>query len=114
MLDLSTLNTTAFLVPDVSFSAADLPDSWAITHTVGGPAAGTYTEVAFGDNARIDPHGDPWPETVLQEAVRQVAVGLYGTAWAFTYRPEQVAGAVHRHGTRRRERVVITDVECWS
>jgi hypothetical protein len=111
-MDTRTIHVTAFLVPDVDRHAADLPGSWFITHGIGGPAAGTYTEVSFGDNALIDPDGQPWPEEVLTEAVREVAGLLYGTAYAFTYRPGR--HTFLDNGARRRERVAITAVEVWE
>lgn len=48
------------------------------------------------------------PERVLDEAVRAVALELYGQAWAFHYPPDQYADAIERHGVKRRERVAIT------
>lgn len=109
-----TPNITAYLVPEVDPAAANLPGSWYITHGLGKPAQGTYTEVAFGDNALIDPDGQPWPEVVLDAAVRTVAIQLYGTSWAFQYRPDQYAVAIGEHGLRRRERVTITNLEVWE
>lgn len=85
-----------------------LPGSWYVTHPLGGPAAGTFTEVAF----------DPWlpaqPDAVLDEVVHRVAVDLYGRAWAFTYRPDQYEQAIGRHGMRRRERVIVTRINVWT
>lgn len=109
-----TIDLAARLVPEVSEHAANLPGSWFITHGLGKPAQGTYTEVAFAPSALTDPDGEPWPEHVLDAAVREVAGQLYGTAWAFQYRPEQYADAIGRHALRRRERVVITDLELWT
>lgn len=82
--------------------------SWSITFGLGKSAQGTYTEVAFTRD--VDRH----PERVLEEVVRRVAVDLYGTAWAFTYRPEQYAEAIARWGLRRRERVLVTSIEVWE
>jgi hypothetical protein len=79
------------------------PTSWFITHELGGPAAGTFTEVAFDDTRH--------PDTVLEPVVRLVAVELYGTRWAFLYPPEQYAGAIGRHSMRRRELVVVSGIE---
>lgn len=109
-----TINVTAYLVPDITQHVANLPGSWYITHGLGKPAAGTFTEVAFGDNALIDADGQPWPEWVLDAAVRHVAGQLYGDRWAFQYRPDQYEPSIERHGMRRRERVVITNVEVWT
>lgn len=106
-----TLNLRASLDP--SNTGPDWAGSWFITHGFGKPAAGTYTEVALGDNARIDPEGQPWPEHVIDQAVREVAGQLYGTAWAFHYRPDQAADAIYSYGIRRRERVIITSIEAW-
>lgn len=99
---------------DPNNTGPDWAGSWFITHGLGKPAAGTYTEVAIGDNARIDPEGQPWPEAILDAAVIQVAEQLYGRAWAFHYRPEQAQDAIYRHGMRRRERVIITSLEAWE
>lgn len=100
----------ARLVPfaDGAEHAAVQPGSWFITFGFGKPAASTYTEVVLAP-AVLDQ-----PDAVVEEAVRGVARDLYGTAWAFTYRPEQYADAVERHGVRRRERVAITELEVWE
>jgi hypothetical protein len=94
------------------------PSSWTITHGLGKPAGGTYTEVRFADDALLDTvnnpaPGLPRPEHVLDEVVRRVARDLYGTAWAFHYRPDQYADAIRRHGLRRREVVVVESVEVY-
>ncbi len=86
------------------------PSSWSISHLLGGPATGTYTEVALAPAVRDAGH----PDQVLEEVVRRVAVDLYGTAWAYVYPPEQFADAIARWGLRRRERVVVTAVVVWS
>lgn len=99
---------------DPSNTGPDWAGSWFITHGNGKPAQNTYTEVAFGDNARIDPQGQPWPEHILDAAVREVAGQLYGRAWAFHYRPDEAPDAIHRWGLRRRERVIVTSLECWA
>ena len=88
--------------------------SWSITFGFGKPAERTYTEVAFTRDARFGAAFDQLPERVLEEVVRRVAVDLYGTAWAFTYRPDQYAEAIARWGLRRRERVVVTSIEVWG
>lgn len=102
----------ARLVPGVDEHAADLPGSWFITHGFGKPAARTYTEVAFDPAA--DGDGEALPERVAEEVTRRVAADLYGTAWAFVYRPDQYADAIGRFGLRRRERVFVTSVEVWE
>lgn len=93
------------------------PGSWYVTHGLGGPAAGTYTEVAF-DPGAVDPlqtHLDHASIVrILDGIVRQTAVALYGTAWAFTYRPDEYADAIERHGMRLRERVVVDGIEVYS
>lgn len=114
MAETPTLSLDARLVPEVSEHAADLPGSWFITHGAGKPAQNTYTEVAFAPDALSDEDGAPYPEHVLDQAVRAVAGQLYGTAWAFHYRPDQADDAIRRWSLRRRERVVITDLEVWS
>ena len=105
------VNVDAKLVPfrDGSEHAAIQSGSWFITHGFGKPAAGTYTEVAFTPEVQAAGH----PEHVLDAAVRRVAVELYGTAWAFHYRPQERADAIERWSLRRRERVVITELEVW-
>jgi hypothetical protein len=95
------------------------PGSWFITHGLGEPAAGTYTEVAFAPGVleRVVLVGEQAyavGKRLLEEVVRQVAVALYGTAWAFTYRPDQYEDAIARHGLRRRERVIVTSIEVWA
>lgn len=91
--------------------------SWFITHPLGGPAAGTFTEVAIGEDVLDGLHelcGDePGVAELLERAVLAVARELYGTAHAFTYRPGQYADAIGRHGMRRREVVVLTELEVW-
>ncbi|MDP5182138.1 hypothetical protein QOZ88_05775 [Blastococcus sp. BMG 814] len=87
----------------------DGPNDWTVTFGFGKPAAGMYTAVHFAEVPHLS-----LPERVLEEVVRRVAVDLYGTAWAFTYRPEQYADAIARWGLRRRERVVVTSIEVWE
>lgn len=79
--------------------------SWFISHGLGTPAAGTFTEVIF--------EGEQPDEITAAVAVRQVADQLYSNRWAFVYRPDQYAVAIARHGMTRRERVVVTDIEVW-
>jgi hypothetical protein len=83
-----------------------LPGSWFITHRLGGPARNTYTEVAFDA-----PPPDP---LIAQEIVRRVAIDLYGTSWAFHYRPDSFEDAIGRWDMRRRERVVVTRIEVFE
>jgi hypothetical protein len=86
--------------------------SWFITHGLGGPAEGTFTEVAFDGETTETPL--PVTEAVLEAITRTVAVQLYGRAWAFVYRPDQYASSIERHGMRRRERVVVSGIEVFS
>lgn len=94
--------------PDGAEHAAVQPGSWFITFGFGKPAQNTYTEVVLAPEVR------DMPEHVVDEAVRAVARELYGTAWAFHYRPEQYADAIERYGVKRRERVAITVLEVWE
>lgn len=97
------------------------PTSWFITHPIGKPAEGTFTEVAFADDVLeqlAELHDEHVVERLLDETVRVVAVQLYGTAWAFHYRPEQYRDSVHGDGRwpapRRREAVLVSALEVWS
>jgi hypothetical protein len=107
-----TIHHEARLVPfaDGAEYAAVQPGSWFITFGFGKPAQNTYTEVVLAPAVRDAGH----PEHVLDEAVRAVARDLYGTAYAFTYRPEQYADAIEKYGVKRRERVAITELEVWE
>ncbi len=93
---------------EVASSLPPHPSSWFITHALGGPANGTYTEVMIEPDA-----GDaaPLPEHIVDAVVRHLATELYGRAWAFHYRPEQYADSIARHGTIRRERVLVEGIE---
>ncbi len=104
-------------VPELSYDARldpSRPDPWGrpwtITFGFGKPAQGTYTTVGFAPDVVAAGH----PEQVLEEVVRQVAVALYGQAWADKYRPEQYVEAVDRWGLRHREHVVVTAIRVWS
>ena len=93
------------------------PTSWFITHGLGKPAEGTFTEVAFADDVLAllaELHDEQRVEIVLEAAARVVAVQLYGQAWAFLYRPDQRDEALTRHGLRRREVVLVSALEVWS
>jgi len=107
--------------PVVGFDARLVPvpdpldpaeNTWTITHGLGKPAAGTYTEVTIG--VPEDEDGAPLPERTVEQVVREVAQQLYGTAWAFVYGPSEYADAIKRHELRRRERVIVTDVQVWA
>lgn len=91
--------------------------SWFVTHPLGKPAGGTYTEVAF-DRGCVDPlqtHLTPADMLrVLDEVVRLVAGDLYGIRWAFSYRPDQYADAIERHRMRRRELVIVTAIDVYD
>jgi hypothetical protein len=97
-----------------------VPDaSWYVTHPLGKPAGGTYSELAFTQAAldsvtysdHVAPRGRLEARAVFDELVRRIVVDLYGSAWAFTYPPEQFADAIERHGMRRRELVIVTYVD---
>jgi hypothetical protein len=103
----TTISYSAELDPEPTPGRV-LPGSWFITHPLGRPAGNTYTEVAFAPDVAVQ------PRAVLDEVVRHVARDLYGTAWAFTYPPEDFADAIERYGSRRRERVVVTDLEVYG
>jgi hypothetical protein len=108
----ATVHHEAKLVPfmDGSEHAAVQPGSWFITFGLGKPAGSTYTEVVLAPEVRAAGH----PERVVDEAVRAVAAELYGTAYAFTYRPEQYTDSIEKYGMKRRERVAITALEIWE
>jgi hypothetical protein len=93
------------------------PLSWFITFGLGGPAGGTYTEVEFTPEcvARLEAEAtDPGDLSgLLDETVRQIACDLYGTAWAFDYRPDQYAGSIERFPVRLREHALVTEVSRW-
>jgi hypothetical protein len=86
------------------------PGAWFVTHPLGKPAAGTYTEVAFTQTVLDQQH----PPEVLEQVVRDVAAELYGNAWAFHYRPADYEQAIERYAMRRRERVVVTAIEWYD
>jgi hypothetical protein len=114
MTEASTINVTARLT-----SRADVPwpggqragRSWYITHTLGGPAAGTFTEVVMPD---FTPDGEPLSDATKEAAVRQVAESLYGRAYAFIYRPDQADRSVHAYRLVGREHVIVSAVEVWA
>lgn len=101
------------LVEGVDEHAANLPGSWYITHPLGGPAAGTYTEVAFSPEAigALNSSADVLAHT--EDAVRMVASSLYGDRWAFAYMPHAFDDSIGRYGARRRERVLVSEVSTW-
>lgn len=93
------------------------PSSWSITHGLGKPAEGTFTEVAFGPDVNAELlmlPGTLEPHIVADQLVREVAAALYGTAYAFVYPPEQYDEAVARWALRRRELVVVTSLEVFA
>jgi hypothetical protein len=98
----------ARLVPLPREGAAPDPSSWFITHPLGGPAGGTYTEVV------IEAGPEPAPEHVVDEVVRRIARDLYGDRWAAHYAPTEYAHVVKRYGMRRRERVLVQGIEVYS
>jgi len=112
MTDTSLINYEAKLVPfaDGAEHAALQDGSWFITFGLGRPAASTYTEVVLAPSVR---EAD-LPEAVLEVVVRGVAAELYGSAYAFMYRPEQYESAIGRFSMRRRERVAVIAVEVYE
>lgn len=89
------------------------PSSWFITHGLGTPAAGSFTEVVvpdFTDSGERVSRGDQ------SEIVRQVADQLYGSRWAFHYPPEKYETSIQTDywSLWRRERVVVTGIEVYS
>ena len=97
-----------------------VPDaSWYVTHPLGKPAGGTYSELGFTQSAvdsvtfsdHVAPRGALEARAVFDELVRRIVVDLYGTAWAFHYPPDKFADAIERHGMRRRELVIVTYVD---
>lgn len=107
------LEADAKLAPHADVDVPDGARSWFITHGLGKPAGGTFTEVVI-DGTPEDDDGAPLPVEVVEQLVREIAVQLYGTAWAFTYRPDQYADAIGRHGMRRRELVLVDALEVLS
>jgi hypothetical protein len=94
-------------------AVTDRPDAWFITHPLGGPAAGTYTEVVIEPNPDGTPSaGAPLPAHIVEHVVCLVALELYGNAWAFVYPPEQRDRGTLR--ARRRECVVVEGIEVLS
>jgi hypothetical protein len=91
------------------------PSSWFLTHGFGKPAAGTYTEVRFApsviDTLALD--GSLHVEAILDGVVRRVAADLYGTAWAFHYRPDEYARAIEQYRLRLREVVEVSSIEVY-
>lgn len=111
-----TVDVAARLVLDPEPEVPLDPTSWFITHGIGGPAAGTFTEVAIAEDVLellLELHDRDVVVELLERAVRHVAGQLYGTAYAFTYRPGQYADAIARHGMRRREVVVVSALEVY-
>jgi hypothetical protein len=101
-----------------------MPDSWTVTFGLGKPAAGTYSEVRFApevldrlgriealDGFGLDAHAR---EVVLDAVVRRVAAFLYGTAWAFHYRPDEYPLSIARYDMRCREVVLVESVEVYA
>jgi hypothetical protein len=103
--DMTVINYRAKIDPLADTSIP--PSSWFITHQLGGPAAGMYTEVRMPDSDHI-------PDQTKSEIVRRVADELYGRQWAFHYRPYQYESSIEKYGLTRREVIVVTDIEVWS
>lgn len=85
-----------------------LTGSWFITHGIGTPAGGTFTEVAI-DPAVLGDAPRDIARAALEQTVRELAVQLYGDSWAFTYDPQHPPAEPNR-----RELVVVTWVEVLS
>jgi hypothetical protein len=101
---------TARLQPagEVSASLPPHPSSWFVTHALGTPAGGTYTEVLIAHPI----HGvSALPEHVLDAVVRHLAEQVYGRTWAFHYHPDRYADAIERYGLLRRERILVEGIE---
>lgn len=100
---------SAKLVPfrDGHEHAAVQPGSWIVTHTLGGPAAGTFTEVVFVTDGTLG--ADHMNPDVLDVLVHEVALQLYGRHFAFVYPSAEKAG-VEEFGMQRRETVTVTDI----
>lgn len=93
------------------------PTSWFVTFGFGKPAAGTYSEVRLPAEL-TGPDGpvvvdEQRREAILDAVVRRVVVDLYGSAWAFHYRPNEYADAIERYGVRLREVVEVSSIEVY-
>lgn len=83
------------------------PSSWFITHGLGTPAAGMFTEVTF-------PEGTADLSIQEQaEIVRTVAAQVYGNRWAFHYPPDDYHDVIENYSLVRRERITITGIEVY-
>jgi hypothetical protein len=112
MTEAPTINVTARLdLPAPWPGGGPAHTLWGITHGLGTPAAGTFTAVRVPD---FTPTGEPLTDATKEAAVLEVARSLYGTAYAFIYRPERMDDGVYRHNLRGREHVTITAVEVWA
>lgn len=96
------INFEAKLLISGQYSLRNSVESWYVTHGLGTPAAGTYTEV------RVEQSGAS-PEEV-ESVVRQVINDLYGSHWAFIYPPADYERCIGRFGMKLRERVLITRI----
>lgn len=95
-----TATYAAHLVSDSGYR----PDlQWSITFGLGGPAAGMFTAVAVHPGVAAAE-----PEWVIDQFVREIAQMLYGTAWAFHYRPDQYSRSIAKYAMTLRELVVVT------
>lgn len=104
-------------VPLTTITSAPGPLTWFVTFGSGKPAQNTYTEVVF-DPACVDPLQTHLTGrqivAVLDEVTRRVAFDLYGTAWSFTYPPNEYEDAVARWDLTRREVVVVSSVTVYD
>jgi hypothetical protein len=85
------------------------PSSWFITHGLGTPARGMFTEVVVPDFTDNGTKLTVWQQS---EIVRTVAAQLYGRRWAFHYPPGDYESTIQTDNwsLTRRERVVVTGI----
>jgi len=103
----------AVRVPELEVDEGAL---WYVTHGLGTPAGGTYTEVAFARHTPLATGIPPAEQSreVLEQVVRSSIRELYGNRWAFHYPPEEYGEAIGRWQLSLRERLVVTHIEWWE
>lgn len=79
----------------------DLPGSWYVTHGLGSPAAGLYTEIVLPSSVDVG---------LMEEVARQAAFEAYGNQWAFLYPPGEREATIERYELRRRERLEVSKI----
>lgn len=90
-----------------------MTETWYVTFGLGTRHAGTYTEIVVDTveaaegyrNGRDRVPGETVSVAERATRVREAAVESYGTAWAFTYMPEQYAASIKSYDMRLRERI---------